>query len=123
MPTVLIIDDSWLTRRGVKRILSENGFAVNEAENGIIAMNMILSEDNKDDNKIDAIILDLLMPEMSGIEFLKKLNENSIKIPVIVLTADIQHTMRAKCMELGAAGFLNKPPEPEQLIKIVKALF
>ncbi len=119
MPTILIIDDSWLTRRGVKRILSTQGYEINEAENGRQAMEMILAKDRI----ADAIILDLLMPEMNGIEFLEKLNEHNIKIPVIVLTADIQHTVKTKCIGLGAIAFINKPPEPDNLVKIINGLF
>lgn len=119
MPTILIIDDSWLTRRGVKRILSAQGYGVSEAENGLQAMEMILSKETP----VDAVILDLLMPEMSGVEFLEKLNEHKIKLPAIVLTADIQHTVKTKCIGLGASGFINKPPEPENLINLVNGLF
>ncbi|MBF0574327.1 MAG: response regulator [Desulfamplus sp.] len=108
-----------MTRRGVKRILSAKGYTVNEAENGLQALDMVLAKDKS----IDAIILDLLMPEMSGVEFLEKLNEHNIKIPVIVLTADIQHTVKAKCIGLGATQFINKPPDPEQLTNLVSSLF
>ncbi|MGD9732428.1 MAG: two-component system response regulator [Desulfamplus sp.] len=121
MPNILIVDDSWLTRRGVKRILLSNDeYQVLEAENGFQAMDILLS---KDKPPVDAIILDLLMPEMSGVEFLEKLNSNSVKTPVIVLTADIQHTVKAKCIALGAAAFVNKPPEPDQLLTLVNNLF
>ncbi|MBF0229419.1 MAG: response regulator [Desulfamplus sp.] len=119
MPNILIIDDSWLTRRGVKRIVSAKGYTVAEAENGLQALDIVLSKDKP----IDAIIVDLLMPVMSGIEFLEKLNEHNIKIPVIVLTADIQHTIKTKCIGLGATQFINKPPDPEQLSSLLNSLF
>lgn len=119
MPNILIIDDSWLTRRGVKRILATQDYEVSEAENGLQAIEQILS--NKP--PLDAIILDLLMPVMSGTELLEKLKEHNIKIPVIVLTADIQKTVKDKCIELGAIGFMNKPPDPEQLIGCLNELF
>ncbi|MBF0111682.1 MAG: response regulator [Desulfamplus sp.] len=119
MPTILIIDDSWLTRRGVKRIISAQGYGVIEAENGLQALEMILSKDKN----IDGVILDLLMPEMNGIELLEKLKEHNIELPIIVLTADIQHTVKSKCMGLGASQFINKPPDPEELIKLVNGLF
>jgi len=119
MPNILIVDDSWLTRRGVKRILSSKGYGVIEAENGLQAMEMIRSEEQP----LDAIILDLLMPEMGGMELLEKLREQEIKLPVVVLTADIQHTVKKKCIERGAIGFINKPPDPENLLDIVDGLF
>ncbi|MBF0234209.1 MAG: response regulator [Desulfamplus sp.] len=119
MPNILIVDDSWLTRRGVKRILSAQGYDVSEAENGLQAMEIIVASQSQ----VDLIILDLLMPEMSGMEFLEKMKVHGISLPVIVLTADIQHTVREKCIGLGASGFMNKPPDPEQLVKIVNVFF
>ncbi|MBF0258792.1 MAG: response regulator [Desulfamplus sp.] len=119
MPNILIVDDSWLTRRGVKRILSAQGYDVSEAENGLQAMEMIVASQSQ----VDLIILDLLMPEMNGMEFLENMKVHGISLPVIVLTADIQHTVREKCIGLGASEFMNKPPDPEQLIQIVNVFF
>ncbi len=116
MTKILIVDDSWLTRRGVKRILEAQAYDVIEAENGLTALELIKSSD------IDCILLDLLMPEMSGIEFLEKINESNIKIPAVVLTADIQITMKKRCLDLGAKAFINKPPDPEELIQILSSL-
>ncbi len=120
MSKILIVDDSWLTRRGVKRILQAEGYEIIEAENGLQALELII----KADNNIDAVLLDLLMPEMSGLELLERLNLNhdQAKLPVVVLTADIQKTVRQKCIDLGAYAFLNKPPEPEELIEVVQNL-
>ena len=58
MATILIVDDSWLTRRGARRIITEQGYGVIEAENGFIALKEI------ETSEIDCIVLDLLMPEM-----------------------------------------------------------
>lgn len=120
MSKILIVDDSWLTRRGVKRILQAEGYEIIEAENGLQALELII----KADNNIDAVLLDLLMPEMSGLELLERLNLNhdQAKLPVVVLTADIQKTVRQKCIDLGVYAFLNKPPEPEELIEVVQNL-
>jgi len=119
MPNILIVDDSWLTRRGLKRILSSNGYGVIEAENGLQAIEMIMSREQP----LDAIILDLLMPEMGGMELLEKLTSQNITLPVLVLTADIQHTVKKKCIERGAIGFMSKPPDPEELLATLSGLF
>lgn len=118
MSKILIVDDSWLTRRGVKRILQSEGYDIIEAENGLQALELI----NGGDGTIDAVVLDLLMPEMNGTEFLERLNQDQIKLPVVVLTADIQKTVKQKCIELGADLFLNKPPEPEELIGAIQSI-
>ncbi len=118
MPKILICDDSWLTRRGVKRIVQSEGYEVCEAENGLQGLEMLKASDSN----IDAVILDLLMPKMSGVEFLDALKGENIMIPVVVLTADIQKTVKEKCTELGAGAFLNKPPEPEVLIAVLNDL-
>ncbi len=113
MATILIVDDSWLTRRGARRIITEQGHGVIEAENGSIALKEI------ETSEIDCIVLDLLMPEMDGFEFLARLDEQKIKIPVVVLTADIQNTVRKKCLDLGVNAFVNKPPEPENFVQVI----
>jgi len=67
----------------------------------------------------DCILLDLLMPEMDGFDVLEALGEKDLKIPVIVLTANIQKTAREKCLQLGAFAFTNKPTEEDELRSLV----
>jgi CheY-like chemotaxis protein len=55
------------------------------------------------------------MPEMDGFEFLQKYNEEGIKTPVVVISADVQDLTKLKCYELGVIRFLNKPPTKEEL--------
>jgi twitching motility two-component system response regulator PilH len=69
---------------------------------------------------IDYVILDLLMPEMTGQEALSIIKQQSRNIPVIVISADIQETTKAECMKLGADAFLNKPPAKNDLLNILK---
>ncbi len=102
-----------LTRRGAGRIMTEEGHGVIEAENGRVALEIMKT------SQVDCILLDLLMPEMDGFEFLDRLNEKQNKLPVVVLTADIQNTVRKKCMERGVVAFVNKPPERETLVQVI----
>ncbi len=113
MATILIIDDSWLTRRGLNTILTGTGHEVVEAENGIDGITAI---ENK---KIDCVLLDLLMPEMDGFEVLRILKSKNNTIPVVVLTADIQNTVKEKCLALGAFDFINKPPSQDDILEIL----
>lgn len=115
---ILVADDSWVSRQFLKKLLKDNQYTnVIEANDGIDAINKIK------ENKPACILCDLLMPNMNGDEVLRILNENKLNIPTIILTADIQETTKARCLELGAFGFINKPPnEKELLSKIEEAL-
>jgi len=57
-----------------------------------------------------------VMPEMGGLEVLNVLKEQTHPVPVIVLTADIQVSIKNECMQLGAVGFLNKPPKENEIL-------
>jgi CheY-like chemotaxis protein len=109
MPRILVTDDSQLTRRILKAILVADGHEVLEAPSGSTALEMITTENP------DCVFLDLLMPDMDGFEVLNILTKRGIRVPVVVLTADIQKTVREKCMKMGAVYFLNKPPKEEEL--------
>lgn len=110
MALFLVVDDSAIIRKGVRKILGAKGYETTEAKNGNEALKMV------EDHAPDCIILDLIMPEMGGIEVLKVLSKNKSKIPVIILTADIQDVVREECLELGAVAFLNKPILNEEMI-------
>jgi CheY-like chemotaxis protein len=114
MAKILLIDDSWLTRRGLSGMITASGHEIIEAENGMDGIKKIQEEHP------DCIFLDLLMPEMDGYEVLETLKEKNIKIPVVVCSADIQDTAKTKCMELGALSFLNKPPMKEEVLQVLE---
>ncbi len=115
MAEILLIDDSWLTRRALKTMITNSGHTVIEADNGEKALDMI-----RTGTRPDCIILDLLMPEMDGYEVLIELKEMGSTVPVIVWSADIQNTARSKCTDLGAVNFLNKPPEAREVNSVIK---
>lgn len=116
MAHILVVDDSWLIRQTVTNMLKRAGFEITQAENGGQALEKCDSE------TFDCIMLDLLMPDMSGIDVVKKLHEKGIKTPVIILTADIQSTTQQRCHEAGVTDFLIKPPKEEHLIYKLKSL-
>ncbi len=113
---VLIIDDSLIARKMIGRTIDELNLDTIEAANGKNGFAKVLAK------KPDIIILDLLMPEMDGIEFLKLIKEYNMKIPIIVLTSDIQDKVKDECYSLGAYGFLNKPPRKEDIFNLLKPL-
>ena len=114
MAKIFVVDDSWLTRTSLRSMLEGGGYEVVEAENGNDAIETIPLENP------DCILLDLLMPGMTGFDVLAELKTRELSTPVIVVTADIQDTVREKCLGLGAFGFLNKPPNENELMQTIQ---
>ena len=116
MACILVIDDSAFARRMTTETLKAQGNEVLEAESGPDGIELA------ERHRPDCIVLDLLMPDISGLDVLKTLNEKGLTIPVVVLSADIQETTRAECLELGAVGFLKKPLHENELIEVVQGV-
>jgi twitching motility two-component system response regulator PilH len=114
---ILIIEDSILSRTFIKNFLLEKNVQIAEAVNGLDGIKKIR------ENTPDLIFLDLLMPELDGFEVLERLKKAESKIPVIILTADIQETSKKRCFDLGAKFFLNKPFKKEKFIDVLKSVF
>lgn len=114
MARILSIEDSIYQRTKIARVLETEGYLVLQAADGVEGLMMAASSDP------DCILCDLIMPQMNGLELLQQLHDKSLKIPVIILTADIQNTTREECLALGAVDFLNKPLKPEELLTAVR---
>ncbi len=114
MSKILIVDDSIFTRSMLKKLVKEMGHETIEATNGREGLDAIAIEEP------DVVITDLLMPEMDGIGLLEAVKEKKIDIPIVVLSANIQDTVREQCLELGATEFFNKPPNKEKLQKYIE---
>lgn len=114
MPTILVIDDSAFSRALSTRALKDAGYAVSEAVNGLEGLAAVRKA------MPDCIILDLLMPVMDGVKFLQEFRAFNKDIPIIVASADIQHSRRAECEALGISAFLNKPVQPDDLVSAVE---
>ncbi len=115
--SVLIIDDSFVNRQYIKTILEERNMQVIEAGDGAEAMDILETA------KPDLLILDLLMPIMGGVETLQKIRDKGYRYPILVITADIHDSTRQKCLELGVSGFINKPTNEREVIKLIKLAF
>ena len=112
----LTVDDSSTMRKIVGLALSGAGHTFQEAENGLLAMEKLKA------GGFDCVLLDINMPEMSGIEFLKARSAvpGIAKVPVIVLTTQDEAALRTEALALGAVGFLVKPFQKEALIATLK---
>ncbi|WP_440918400.1 response regulator transcription factor [Candidatus Pelagibacter sp.] len=106
---ILVVDDDEGIRTLVKKYLNENNYLVttaNSAEDAFEKIQII---------KFDLIILDIMMPGKSGLEFLKE-NQKKLDTPVILLTAKGEANERVEGLEVGADDYLPKPFEPKELI-------
>ena len=106
---ILVVDDDEGIRSLVKKYLSENKYIVNTAESAEEASKKIKII------KFDLIILDIMMPGQTGLEFLSE-NKKKINTPVILLTAKGESKERIEGLEVGADDYLPKPFEPKELI-------
>ena len=110
---ILVVDDDDGIRNLVKQYLTENNFLVTTANN---------AEDAKEKIsiiKFDLIVLDIMMPGKTGLEFTLE-NKNKINTPIILLTAKGEATERIEGLETGADDYLPKPFEPKELILRIK---
>lgn len=114
-PKILIVDDSALSRRTMRRILESAGYEIVEAADGMTALELYFLE------KPNLVLLDLVMKGMYGLDVLAKLREMDSKALVVVASADIQSSTRSMADEAGALGFINKPFVTEQVIAAVEA--
>lgn len=112
---ILIVDDSALSRRTLRRIVEAAGFEVVEADDGMAALEAYFLE------KPALVLLDLVMKGMYGLDVLVKLREMDQQARVVVASADIQSSTRQMVDEAGALGFIHKPFVPDDVVAIVKA--
>ncbi|MDO9586084.1 MAG: response regulator [Syntrophales bacterium] len=116
---ILVIDDEAIMRDGCVRILSRDGWSVITAENGEQGLQKIRSHAEE----IDVILLDLMMPGMSGMEVLDRIREIDTNLPVIVITGYATVESAVEAMKKGAYDFTAKPFTPDQLrLGVMRAL-
>jgi DNA-binding NarL/FixJ family response regulator len=115
---IVIADDSSLLRDRIKGLLNSiNDISiVYEAKNGLEALQLIM------ENEPDLAILDIRMPEMNGIEVLKKIRELKLKVNVCILTSYPYEQYRKRCFEAGADYFLSKTEDFEQIEIVITDL-
>ena len=113
---ILTVDDSPSVRKMVEFSLKSKGYAMGAAGDGLEALELL------DQEPYDAIILDVNMPRMNGLEFLeKRLEIDTIAdIPVIMLTTEGQDEDRDKAISLGATAYIIKPFKPSQLLELLE---
>ena len=115
MSSIMVVDDDFNICELIRLILKKEDFKVIVANDGISALEKL------EIDKINLIILDIMMPNMDGWEFCKEVRKFS-NIPIIMLTAKSEINQKVKGFDIGADDYLTKPFEPEELVARVKAL-
>lgn len=113
---VLVVDDSGLARRRARGILESAGFEVIEAEDGMAALERYFVD------KPDLVLLDLVMKGMYGLEVLTRLRQMDPDARVIVVSADVQTSSHELVAQGGAAGFLVKPVDANEVLTLVRSM-
>src|ERR687895_154581 len=113
--TILLVDDDAALLEVTSIVLASEGYRVVTAEDGTEALRAL------DDEDLDLVILDVMLPRMSGFEVLKKMREQS-DVPVVLLTAKSQSVDKVVGLELGADHYITKPFDTKELQARIKAI-
>lgn len=116
MPKILICEDEPSMRMGLKDNLEFESYEVDTAEDGETGLNKIL------ENQYDLIILDVMMPKMSGFDLCKSARKKGITTPIILLTAKGEEIDKVLGLELGADDYVTKPFSLRELLARIKAI-
>ncbi|MBI3345949.1 MAG: response regulator transcription factor [Burkholderiales bacterium] len=118
MIRVLICDDHLIVRQGIKQVLAEaeDVRVVGEAANGPDAIQQVRA------GQVDVVLLDIAMPQRDGLDILKALKSEFPRLPVLMLSTYPDRQYAVRSLKLGAAGYLNKSADSEQMIDAVRSV-
>jgi two-component system response regulator MprA len=111
-----VVDDDRAVRESLRRSLSFNGYTVDLAEDGVEALEAITNE------RPDALVLDVMMPRLDGLEVCRQLRSTGDDLPILVLTARDSVSERVSGLDAGADDYLPKPFALEELLARLRAL-
>lgn len=111
---ILIVDDERAIRNSLKEILSDEGYSVETAENGAVALEMVSKE------HYDVIFCDIKMPEMDGIEVLDRLQADGVDSSVIMISGHGDISTAVDCIKKGAFDFIQKPLDLNRILITIK---
>jgi len=116
MAKILIVEDEISMRMGLKDNLDFEGYEVDDAEDGKEGLDMIL------ENSYDLILLDVMLPKMSGFDVCKTVRAKKITTPIIMLTAKGEEIDKVLGLEIGADDYITKPFSLRELLARIKAI-
>ena len=115
---VLVVEDNAINQLLVSTILNLESFEVVVADNGKIAIDILINSD------FDIILMDLMMPEMNGYDateyIRKKITDNKSTIPIIAVSADVSKDVKDKCKAVGMNDYISKPYDAKHLLDLIK---
>ena len=116
MTNILIADDHMIVREGLKQVLVDTPDMVvtDEAKNGEEALSKALGSD------FDVVVLDIALPDKSGLEVLRQIKDRKPKLPVLILSMYPEEQFALRVLKAGASGYLNKESAPEELINALR---
>lgn len=114
---ILLVEDE----KGIRNVLRDNleyeGYSILEAEDGVKGLEIAKNENP------DLIILDLMLPQMHGYDFIKQLKKTHPAIPIIIVSAKSEEIDKIKGLDLGADDYITKPFQIRELVSRIKAIF
>jgi two-component system response regulator MprA len=113
---ILVVDDDRAVRESLRRSLAFNGYSVELAQDGLEALALIASD------RPDALVLDVMMPRLDGLEVCRQLRSTGDDLPILVLTARDSVSERVAGLDAGADDYLPKPFALEELLARMRAL-
>lgn len=113
---VLLIEDDALTAKGIEALLKREGVVVDSTSFGQYGLEVGKIYD------YDSILLDLMLPDIEGVEVIKKLRAANIKTPVIVLSGLSECKDKVKCLDIGADDYITKPFDGKELVSRIQAV-
>tara|TARA_B100000378_G_scaffold241486_1_gene210322 strand:+ start:65035 stop:65418 length:384 start_codon:yes stop_codon:yes gene_type:complete len=117
LKNILLVEDSLLIKRALSFRLKHYGYHIFHASNGKEAIGIL------ENNRIDLILTDLIMPEVSGEDFLEYVFNHEYEIPCLVLSSITEETTITKLLDRGIVDYITKPFRPEEIhLRIRRAL-
>jgi CheY-like chemotaxis protein len=117
---ILLVEDNLVNQKLTKNLLTKNGFEVDAAENGMVAVEKFMRE------AYDIILMDIQMPVMDGITASRKIRmlesyrRGRQRVKIIALTANAQKQDKNDCLEAGMDGYMSKPLNPKEISLIIE---
>jgi len=114
-PRILVVDDEPVVTRGCRRVLGEQGYAVDTTESGLEGLRRARSR------SFDLVVTDLRMPDLDGMELVKAIREERPGTPIVIITGYGTVSSAVEAMKIGVRDYLEKPFTPEQVTEAVES--
>jgi two-component system, NarL family, invasion response regulator UvrY len=118
MTGVLICDDHRIVRQGIKQVLADAPeiVVVAEASDGQEALTLVAAKRSE----LSVVLLDIALPGLDGLEVLQRIKQSEPALPVLMLSTYPERQYAVRCIKLGAAGYLNKSADPDDMLAAVR---